>query len=759
MLYGQEAHFKEAQKFTEERVDLLIGSNGIYPHWIEDQNRFWYRYETTEGEFWYMVNAEEETKKPLFNRKKMAAQLSNIFNRSFNYKDLELKGFEYDLHKGLFTFHVDSINFEYNVKTQTLIKQDSLEEKPDNYWKTYSPDSTWIAFAKNHNLYLMRANDSDSTAYQITTDGERWYSYQADAGDTTSNERLRASVRWFKDSEKLYVYRRDTRKVKELWVIHTLDDPRPTLETYKYAMPGEEHIGETEIWVFNADTLERSDGVLLQTATDKWQDETIAGVAMSMHSNYLWLMRRNRLYKNVDVLKCSTTNGDCELLWSEESKPYLNSRFTDLTVINGGEQYLWWSERTGWGQLYRYDNEGNLMNRITEGYYVAGDVVKVDTTAQTIYFEGYGREKGVNPYYSMMYKVQFDGSDMQRLTPENATHQIYASEAGNYFVDNYSRVNLPTKTVLRNEDGEVIMSLEETDVSRLKEMGWHPPNMFKVKAADGATDLHGVMWKPFNFDSTKTYPIIAYVYPEPQVEPFPISFDINNRALSLAQVGFIVIAMGQRGGSPLRPKWYHQYGYGNLRDYPLIDNKYGIQQLAARYDFINSNKVGIYGHSGGGFMSTAALLTYPDFYDVAVSSSGNHDNNVYNKWWSEMHNGVHKVTKTVDADTTKAGMQDSTVVNFKAPIETNIALAENLEGHLLLVTGTIDSNVHPANTIRMANALIKANKKFDYMIMPGQRHGYDDYADYFTRMVWHYFAKHLLGDKMSGVEYTIPEYK
>lgn len=755
---AQQANFKAAQKFSDERVDLLMGSDSVYPRWIEDTNTFWYPYETSDGQFWYFVNAEKQTKRDLFDRKVMASKLANIFDKPFNFKDLDLNDFEYNTSEGLFTFQVDSINFEYDVSTRTLIKQDSVQKEPDDRWMSYSPDSTWIAFAKNHNLYLMKANDPDSTEYQLTTEGERWYSFQADGGDTTSNKRLRAGVRWFKDSEKLYVRRRDVRKVNELWVIHYLDNPRPTLETYKYAMPGEEHIGKTEYWVFKADTLSDTDGVKLKTDKKKWAGDALEGTFTGMGSDYLWLLRRNRARNKYEVLKANTATGEVEVLWTETSKPYMNPRLIDLSVINGGEQYIWWSERSGWGQLYRYGSEGNLLNRITEGFYTVGSVIKIDTTAQTIYFEGYGREEGVNPYYSIMYKIQFDGSDMERLTPENATHRIFESEEDNYFVDNYSRVEMPTKTVLRNSDGEVILALEQTDVSALKEIGWQHPTMFTIKAADGITDLYGVMWKPFDFDSTKTYPIISYVYPGPQVEPWPTSFGIRSRNTSLSQLGFIVVAFGNRGGSPLRSRYYHTYGYGNLRDYPLADNKYGIEELAARYNFINLDKVGIFGHSGGGFMSTAAILTYPDFYDVAVSSSGNHDNNVYNLWWSEAHNGVKKITKTVDADTTMEGMQDSTVVKFKAPVEANTELAKNLKGHLLLVTGTIDNNVHPSSTIRMANALIKANKRFDYMIMPGQRHGYGEYGDYFTRMIWHYFAKQLLGDDTEGVEFNIPKY-
>lgn len=761
---SQNANYEQAQRFTGERMDKLVGSTGIYPRWIEDQNRFWYTYETAEGQRWYFVDAEAPSKRELFDRQVMAAQLSETFNRTFNHKDLDLNDFEYDLKKGLFTFHVDSINFEYDVETDELVKQDSVKDEPSDRWKTYSPDSTWIAFARSHNLYLMKADDPDSTEYQLTEDGEKWYSFQADASDTTTDERLRSRADWFEDSEKLYVKRTDERDVKELWVIKALGD-RPELETYKYPMPGDENIGKDEVWVFEADTLDSTDGVKLDTNKEDWKDESLGGAYFNdggfftgTGSDYLYILRRNRQWNKIDVLKANTSTGETEILFSEESKPYFNTRFAQLAVINEGDEYLWWSERSGWGQLYRYDSEGNLMNRITDGFFVVGNIVKIDTTDQTIYYEGYGKEEGVNPYYSMLYKVNFDGSGDERLTSEDATHQIYESDKGNYFVDNISRVDMPDKSVLRNGDGDIIHELEVTNVEALKEIGWQPPETFKVKAADDATDIYGVMWKPFNFDSTKTYPIITYVYPGPQTEPFPIGFSLSGRNTSLAQLGFVVVAMGQRGGSPVRSKYYHNFGYGNLRDYPLIDNKYAIEQLASRHSFINQDKVGIFGHSGGGFMSTAAILSYPGFYDVAVSSSGNHDNNVYNIWWSEVHNGVEKTTKTIKVDDGEGGKKDSTVTTFKAPIDHNMELAENLEGNLMLVTGNIDNNVHPANTYRMANALMQADKRFDFMIMPGQRHGYGRYTPYFTRMLWDYFSEHLLGYKPDEIDMDIPEY-
>lgn len=759
--HGQKANFELAERFTTEQMQKMVGSTSVFPRWIEDTNNFWYIYENQNGKNWYFVNAERGTQRLLFDQEELAGQLSETFSRAFNAKDLDLKDFEYDTDKKLFTFHVDSIQFTYNLNGNQLIKGDSLEAEEPNRWATYSPDSTWIAFAKDHNLYVMRTDDPDSNEIQLTEDGELWFSYQADDSDTTSGKRLRSRANWFEDSKKLWVKRVDRRKVPELWVINSLKK-RPELETYKYPMPGEEELYVDHIMVFDpeAQTSVRMD-------TDKWEDQALGGAYFNdggiwetQRSDYLYILRRNRMWNEIDVLKANTSTGEVEVLWTEKSEPYFNTRFAQLAIINEGQEYIWWSERTGWGQLYRYDANGNLKNRVTTGAYVVGDIQRIDTTAATIYFSAYGREPGQNPYYENLYSVKFDGSNFRHLTPEDANHSINASEEGNYFVDNYSRVDLPTISVLRDGSGRIITKLQETDISKMIEQGWKAPESFSVKAADGVTDIYGVMWKPYDFDPEKKYPIISYVYPGPQTEPFPANFTISGsraRTSTLAQVGFIVVAMGQRGGSPIRSKYYHNYGYGDMRDYPLADNKYGIEQLAGRHDFIDASRVGIYGHSGGGFMSTAALLTYPEFYDVAVSSAGNHDNNIYNVWWSEVHNGVKEKRKTVKEMGEDSVMVEKEEITFDAPVETNAALAENLKGHLLLVHGDMDNNVHPANTLRLADALIKAGKRFDMMILPGRRHGFGPSQPYFDRMTWYYFAEHLLGDYRTNVDFNLPK--
>lgn len=763
---AQKADFRAAEKFRAENMSPKTGDMSVRASWIGETNRFWYSYKTSSGKNYYYVNADSKTKELMFDRRYMAAEIHKLLHRPYNELDLPIRELEFEKEStSKFTFQIDSIRFLYDMTGRRLVIKDTVpRERNRNRWATYSPDSTLIAFAKDHNLYIMKADDADSTEIQLSFDGELNYSYSMDQSDTTSGKRSRSRARWFENSEKLYVMRSDVRKVGDLFVINALSKPRPELETYKYAMPGEENVPQQELIIFDVESKKRIDADL-----DKWKDQTIeVRWTPEETADRMIVMRKKRDLKELEICKVDANSGEVKVLFSEKIYPYFNDQYDQLSVLNDGNDLIWWSERTGWGQLYLYDGEGNLKREITDDYFVTGRIARIDTLGRELYIEGFGRETGIHPYYTMIYRVSLDKPGITLLTPEDASHSFNMSKTNRYFVDTYSRADMVPQSVLRDKNGNVVLKLEEADLSQVYATGWKMPEVIVVKAKDGVTDLYGVMYKPFDFDSTRKYPVISYVYPGPQTESVPYTFSVNGRTnTALAQLGFIVVNFGHRGGSPQRNHYYHTFGYDNLRDYALADDRYGIEQLADRYDFIDVTRVGIYGHSGGGFMSTAALLGHPDFYDVAVSSAGNHDNNIYNQWWGETHHGVKEVEKKVtrkkgngeESDTTDVEKdnkikKDEVKISFESNIPKNQDLAENLRGHLLLVHGDIDNNVHPGNSIRVADALIKANKRFDFMVMPGQRHGFGNYSTYFERMMWYYFAEHLLGDYRTNVDIT-----
>jgi len=667
-----------------------------------------------------------------------------------------------------------TLYFEYELASGKLMLLEDYKA-PDKRprWVSISPDEKTIILGRGYNLYMMdadsyklaqkKADDKNIKEVQLTTDGEEYYSYTRRLNDEEKKEfqkdekdrkdyRLPAiGIVWSKDSKKIALVREDERKVADLWVINSLANPRPTLETYRYAMPGEENQPQPELLVFDIATKAK-----VKVKADKFKDQTISistaprkaldrerdnpppAQWLSDTSDKLYFGRQSRDLHKVDVCLADTAAGEVKVLIEEVLNTYIEVQ--PLRLVNGGKEMLWWSERDGWGHYYLYDGDGKLKNQITSGEYVTQGVVGVDEKLRLLYFNACGREANEDPYYTHLYRVNFDATGLKLLNPGDASHSADMNDSSKYIIDNFSRVDTAPKSQLRDAMGNLFLDLETTDVSALVEAGFKFPEVFKVKADDGITDLYGVMYKPFDFDPKLKYPIILYVYPGPQTESVSKTLTPRNANVALAQFGFIIVEVGNRGGHPSRSKWYHNFGYGNLRDYGLADKKRAVEQLVMKYPYIDMDKVGIYGHSGGGFMSTAAMLVYPDFFKVAVSSSGNHENNIYNRWWSEKHHGVKEV---VDKDGK---------VKFEYSIEKNSELAKNLKGHLMLVTGDMDNNVHPANTIRMANALIKANKRFDFVLMPGQRHGYGDMGDYFFWIRADYFCKHLIGDYATSID-------
>ena len=604
----------------------------------------------------------------------------------------------------------------------------------------------------NYEKALKNEDDSSVIDHSLTTDGIEYFSYASDGFsennvDKEKNKNKRKSVfaYWSPNSKHFVSERTDNRKVKDLWVINSLSDPRPTLETYKYQMPGDKESPVDHVYIFDVASQsgkemglslfkDQNISVWADPGKINTRDDDFRPLKWLGINDKFYFTRTSRDLKKVDVCVADVASGTVKPLIEERFNTYIETR--RLGLVNDGKEFIQWSERDGYAHFYLYDENGKLKNQITSGTYHVENILAIDDAKRVLYFSANGKESGEDPYYLHAYKVNFDGSGLKLLNPGEFEHATNMNDGKNFFVDNYSRVNATPKSTLYASDGRKIIDLETSDFSSLLSAGYKFPQVFKVKADDGITDIYGVMYKPFDFDSTKKYPVIEYVYPGPQTEAVNKTFGRGmDRTERLAQLGFVVITMGNRGGHPSRSKWYHNYGYGNLRDYGLADKKATAEQLADRYPFIDINRVGIHGHSGGGFMSTAAMLVYPDFFKVAVSSSGNHDNSVYNRWWSEQHHGV------------KETIGDKGDTSFIYNIEKNQDLVKNLKGHLMLSTGDIDNNVHPANTTRVANALIKANKRFDLVILPGQRHGYGDMVEYFFWRMADYFTEHLMGDK------------
>jgi dipeptidyl-peptidase-4 len=677
------------------------------------------------------------------------------------------------------------LSFEYDLATARITRLDNVEpmrKKP--LWAAVSPDEKIVAFARGQNLFMMdadnyakalkKAGDTSVVETQLTTDGVERFGYarrilpeqqeelrKEDKGDT-NKVGIRApaiTVHWSKDSKKFAVMREDHRKVPDFWVIHSLANPRPTLEAYPYQLPGEDimpgsqleildvaskqlvvvqakNFLERELRIVDAPLVERDREELRQEQEGMQEGGQMPVTRVSPRwlsdtSDKLYFTSTNRDFRKVDVCVADATTGISKTLIEERSNVWLSVK--PLRLTGNGQELIWWSERDGWGHFYVFDATGKLKNQITSGEYVTDQIISLDERARTLYFSANGREHGEDPYYTHLYRIGLDGTGLQLLTPGNFSHAFSAPDSGKYFADTYSRVDTAPKSVLMDAQGAQLLDLETTDVSQLLGAGFQFPEVFKVKAEDGITDLYGVMYKPFDFDPAREYPLIEFVYPGPQTESVNKTFSPKGPNVPLSQLGFIVIEVGARGGSPQRDKWYDSYGYGNLRDYGLADKKVAAERLAALHPYIDLARVGMWGHSGGGFMTAAALLQYPDFYKAGWSESGNHDNNVYNRDWSEKYHGVREE------------MQKDGTEKFIYEIDKNSDLARNLKGHLMLTTGDMDENVSMVNTMRVANALIKADKRFEIQIYPGMRHSYMPIASYVDMARGDFFAHWLLG--------------
>lgn len=772
---AQQVDYNKADRFLSWNTSLLVSGDQVRPNWMLDKNRFWYRNKTSTGHEFVLVDPVRNSQGPLFDHYRMAAAMSLANDTSYVPEKLPFNTFKFIGNETAIEFTVGKKKFECHIRSYacTVEKADEDEAEPPQRSGrgrfgaggggrfVVSPDSVWEAFAKDYNLYIRPLGGGDTT--QLTTDGEKYWAYgfneprpnqQRQGGRAIRNRRPNMS--WSPDSRRIVVSRQDQRDVEHMHYI-SYTSQRPRHFSQPYALPGDSIIPYPG---FNVITLEPDIAADEQGEQGGPREANGSAPSVRVVSNVAprvepiphqlsfgssavdstWASTSDKLYvtyftrasKKVFLAEIDANTGDHRAIVGDSAKTFVETSQRNPSswwVSDNADDVLWWSERDGWAHIYRFDKQGNLKNQVTSGPWTVGYIARVDEDKQQIFFTGQGREEGRNIYYAQLYRVNFDGSGLALITPEDGNHQISWSPSGRFFVDTYSKIESPPVTVLRDATGRVLRTLEEADVSRLTEIGWKPAEVFSVKARDGVTDIYGVIYFPPDIDVTKKYPIISHIYPGPQVGSVGSwTFKGGGEDFSLAQLGFVVIQLDHLG-TPLRSKAFHDNYFGNFTDNGLPDHVTAIKQLAARYPFIDVDRVGIYGHSGGGFASTDAMLRFPDFFKVAVSGAGNHNNASYNVYWAEKYQGL------MERDTLKG------TDNFQP--SANKTYAKNLKGKLLLMHGDMDDNVHPANTIQLINELIKANKDFDFIIAPDRAHGLNE--PYFIRRRWDYFVRHLLG--------------
>lgn len=731
-----------AQSYKLDELHDLIVNSDVNVKWLDSDGRYFIFHSekitpTGIDSSFYMCDAQTRRRTLLFSD----AKLRSLLTPFMPPKNLPLKGHPYLYNVRMedeggkviyFDYRGSRLCYDIDAERIDTISREQKQHSDffynRDYRKMYSADSLFYIYAIDHNLYLARTQRTGeglvtADTVQLTSDGEQFNSFVTNGTylSQRSSGRQMPLGKWIGNTHTYLVVRQDKRNVPTLTIVNNLAEPRPTAETMKYSMPGDTAVVKFSVWLIDADEAKT-----YELDVDGYPDQIISlprfrGVQVS--GDYAYFVRKSRAQDQIDLIRIDSKTKTAKVLIHEDCKPHLNEQLFDFHVLNDGKDILWWAERGDRGQWWLYDGDGRLRNAITPPDLVAGAVERIDTLRRTMVVQGFGREPSSNPAYTYYYNVGFNGRKLTLLTPGDGNHHIGISPNGLYLVDTFSRMDLAGAYIVRDLKGRLVCDLGQADLLPLKTLGWKPVQQLCLKAADGETPLYGLVYTPSWMKPTDRLPIISNPYPGPHMDQIPLDFALDdNGNQTLAEDGFIVINFSYRGSNPYRGRKFYTHGYGNLRDYALDDDYAVIRQVAQLIPQADTTRVGIYGHSGGGFMAAAALLTRPDFYKVAVSASGNHDNNIYLKWWGETFHGVGQ------------------------KIPTNMELAKNLKGHLLLIHGDMDNNVHPASTFRMANALIQAGKHFDMLIIPGADHGLGD--TYFQNTIRAYFREHLLGEQL-----------
>jgi dipeptidyl-peptidase-4 len=727
--------YKRAEKFMAYNTRPLM-FHDVRGKWAP-ADRFVFRDTGPDGSEFVVFDPVHATRQPAFDHAKVAAALSAAAGTTYNAAHLPFMSFEFSADGKSISFQAKGKHWSCDLQGSACVA-DAKSTKPGAAppEEEPSPDGKRAAFIRDYNLWVRDVASGKET--QLTTDGVKDFGYATDNAGWIHSDR--PILLWSPDSKKIATFQQDQRGVGEMYLVETKVG-HPVLQAWKYPLPGDDVVTTIQRVVIDLDARKV---IRLQLPPDQhrstlcddvecrgsdWDD-----VEWSPDASRLAFVSTSRDHKQEQLRVADAATGAVRDVFEETATTQYESGWgrVNWRYLPGSNEIIWFSERDNWGHLYLYDlATGKLKNQITSGEWVVTQLLHVDEKNRVLYFLADGREKGENPYFAHLYRIGFDGKNLTLLTPESGNHEVSLSPSGRYFADSYSKPDVPGVTVVRDDAGKLIAMVAKTDISKLVAAGWQPPVPITVKARDGSTDLYGLMYKPTKLDASKKYPIVNRIYPGPQggsVGYWGFT-PARSDAQSLAELGFVVVEI-EGMGNPLRSKKFHDFYYGNMGDNTLPDQIAGMKELAQRFSWIDIDRAGVYGHSGGGYATADAMFRYPDFFKVGISESGNHDNREYEDDWGERYQGL--LVKNADGTS-----------NYDD--QANQHLAKNLKGHLLLAHGTLDDNVPPYNTLLVVDDLIKANKDFDLLLLPNQHHGYGSATLYMTRRRWDYFVRYLLG--------------
>lgn len=728
--------YAHAESFLSYQTHSYIDHSEVHPHWLSG-DRFWYRDLNSAGSEFIVVDPSSGKRRPPFDQQKLAASIAAATGKQFQAAMLPFQTFTFSDDERFIFFNADGKQWKCDLQNYQCTRYMIPSGRPASHSErneVFSPNGEKAAFIKDYNLWVRDVATGNET--QLTTDGVKYFGYATDnAGWKHSDEPI---LRWSPDSRKIATFRQDERKAGDMYLV-TTNVGHPKLYAWKYPLPGDTNIITIQRVIINVDTPQV---ISLQIPPDPHRGTlsddisssgTFDDVDWNPDGKELAFVSTSRDHKQEKFRIANALTGAVREVFEknvptqyESGQGAINWRY-----LPKSNEIIWYSERDNWGHLYLYDaTTGKLKNKITTGDFVVTELLKVDEKNRQLYFLADGLDKK-NPYFTHFYKVDFDGKHFTSLSPEEGNHSITLSPSEKYFIDSYSQPDVPNVIVLRALNGKLISTLEKTDVSRLKATGWEPPKPVTVKAHDGQTDLYGLMFTPTRLEAGTKYPVIDYIYPGPQGGSVGSWSFVASRGdhQALAELGFVVVVI-EGTSNPLRSKSFHDMSYGNMAENTLPDQITGIRQLAQKYSYLDTSRIGIWGHSGGGFATAAAMFRYPDFFKVGISESGNHDNRNYEDDWGERYIGLLKTAS-------------NGVSNYES--QANEIYAKNLKGKLMLAHGMMDDNVPPSNTMLLVEALEKANKDFDLIIFPNSKHGYGPFSMYMMRRRWDYFVKNLLG--------------